>query len=187
MRITEIKISNASSDLNNTIFVRSSVSLRSLIAVFNLNAARINRLWIFSLVPTFSTIDRMELSNVFDLGVVLIKFPSRDGWVVNNLNRSPFALILNLRNTNSLNNIAFRLKKLKCLIKLSLSNTKFSLDSGSYIKATLFLKLFFKPFCCLFCTTLVHFSVLVEPRTNGGLINTKLSSDLRISEAIILQ
>ena len=109
MSRAQVKIFYARTNLDNAIFVGSCVSSRSFITVFDLYSFRIDRSRILSLVPTASIVNSSVISDALDHRGVFVNITSGDILVMQDLNRRAVLRICRLGNTDSLNNISFRL------------------------------------------------------------------------------
>ena len=146
MSVSEIQIFDASTNLNNAIFVRSRISFRTFISVLNLNATRIYGRGVLSFIPSLSAIYSVVVSNRLNLRIILIKFSCGYVFIMKNFNRCAFRRIGSLRNTNSLDNVALRLQNIESFLKLGWSNPKFFFNACADIQRTLSFEFFLKTF-----------------------------------------
>ena len=178
--ITQIEIFNTSTNFYYTIFIRSSVASRTFITILDLNSTGINRSGILSLRPGFSAISTIVFSIRLYLRVIVVQISCGNCVIMNHRYNCSLTLVFNLGNTNAFYSITFINQNIKSVLELSFGNSHLKLNTGTNINCMFGLKFFTQTICCLLSSSLVHFSILVEPGSNGRFVNAHFSSNLRI-------
>ncbi len=133
VRVSKVKIGNATTDLNDTVF-----QCATLIAIKDLHTAGINARWILTLVPRLATISRMVVTNGLYQIKVLINLSLVNLRNGNNWGDRAFLRVVYLGNADAIAVIALGFQNEKSLLKNTGRNAKLPLNAGAYINGSLF-------------------------------------------------
>ena len=167
MGITERKVVNTSSNLDNTIFLNTT-----LFCISNLQSARIKTFGIHKTLTTrLSSRDIFE--SIVDGGVnlvVLVNIFMLSIRRAKNFHVGLFSRISYLRNSTTINLITFSLKNRQCLIELLFRNIKVTFNAFTNVNHATFINTILQVFSSLLCLIHTRFCGFVKKRANRRII-----------------
>ena len=165
VRVSQIKVSNAATDLNDTVF-----QCATLIAIKDLHTAGINARRILTLVPRLATISRMVVANRLHQIKVLINLSLVNLRNGNNGGDRAFLRVVYLGNADAIAVITLGFQNEKSLLKNTGRNAKLPLNAGAYINGSFFRKLFLQNLCRGLRLILIGCRILIQQCANRRII-----------------
>ena len=165
VRVPKIKVGNATTDLNDTVF-----QCTALVAIKDLHTAGINTRRILTLIPRLATIGRMVVTDRLHQIKVLIDLSLVDLRNRNDGSDSAFLWVIDLRNADAIAVVALGFQNEKSLLKNTGRNAKLPLNAGAYINGSFFRKLFLQDLCGGLRLILICCRVLIQQCANRRVI-----------------
>ena len=137
VRIPKVKVGNATTDLNDTVF-----QCAAFIAIEDLHTAGVNTRRILTLVPGLAAIGRMIVTNGLHQIKVLINLSLVDLRNGNDGCDGALLRVVDLRNANTISVVTLSFQNEKSLLKDTGRNAKLSLNTGANINGSFFRKFF---------------------------------------------